>query len=241
MENNSSVQTENERRNRAGQLAGSVGIGVNILLAALKIVLGILSASVSIMADGFNNLSDAGSSLVTLVSFRIAAKPADRDHPFGHARIEYIASMVVSFLILLVGGELFISSAKAIFHQGETAALVITPVTLVALGISIVGKLGLGFFYQTIGKQADSQVLRASAADSFSDCLSTGAVLISSIVIKLTGFALLDAIVGIAVSILILVAGLKIFRETMDELIGIAPADDTIKAIEKIIEKYPDA
>ena len=228
-------------RERLGSLAGIVGIAGNLLLALLKLLVGLLSASVAIVADALNNLSDAGSAIVTLVSFKMAAKPADRDHPFGHARIEYIASMVVSFLILLVGSELFLDSVKKIFTPAGQTMGEIQTFTIVVLVFSIVGKFLLSAFYGSVGRELGSPTLKASSQDSLFDCISTAAVLICSIVIKFTGFYILDAIVGLGVSTLIFVAGIRILNETKNSLLGEAPVDETVSAIEEIVARYPEA
>jgi len=228
-------------RERLGSFAGLVGIIGNLLLALMKLIVGLLAASVAIVADALNNLSDAGSAIVTLVSFKMAAKPADRDHPFGHARIEYIASMVVSFLILLVGSELFIDSVKKLITPDALAAQEIGLFTLIVLGASIVAKLLLSLFYRSVGHELGSPTLKASAQDSLFDCISTSAVLICSIVVKLTGFYALDAIVGLGVSTLIFVAGIRILNETKNSLLGEAPVDQTVEAITEIVNRYPEA
>lgn len=232
---------EGAAREKLGGLAGLVGILANLLLALLKLVVGLLCASVAIVADALNNLSDAGSAIVTLVSFKMAAKPADRDHPFGHARIEYIASMVVSFLILLVGSELFLDSVKKIFTPAGQTMGEIQTFTIVVLVLSIVGKFLLSAFYGSVGRELGSPTLKASSQDSLFDCISTAAVLICSIVIKFTGFYILDAIVGLGVSTLIFVAGIRILNETKNSLLGEAPVDETVSAIEEIVARYPEA
>ena len=147
-------------RERLGSFAGLVGILGNLLLALMKLIVGLLAGSVAIVADALNNFSDAGSAIVTLVSFKMAAKPADRDHPFGHARIEYIASMVVSFLILLVGSELFIDSVKKLLSPEALAAQEISLFTLIVLGASIVAKLLLSLFYRSVGSELGSPTLK---------------------------------------------------------------------------------
>ena len=163
-------------RERLGSFAGLVGILGNLLLALMKLIVGLLAGSVAIVADALNNFSDAGSAIVTLVSFKMAAKPADRDHPFGHARIEYIASMIVSFLILLVGSELFIDSVKKLLSPEALVAQEISLFTLIVLGASIVAKLLLSLFYRSVGNELGSPTLKASAQDSLFDCISTSAV-----------------------------------------------------------------
>lgn len=227
-------------RKNYGTLSSIVGIIINLILAGIKIFAGIISSSVAIIADAFNNLSDSGTSVITLLSFKLSSKPADKEHPYGHARIEYIASMVVSFIILLVGAELLLDSGKTLIGLGETKQTEISTVTIVILAVSIVLKLWLGLFYRGIGKKIDSKVILAAATDSISDSFSTLAVLASSIVIKLTDWYFIDAIVGIGVSIPIIIAGLKILNETKDILLGEGPVDETVSAIENIVKDYPD-
>ncbi len=236
-----SNEENSHAREKLGSFAGLVGILGNLVLALLKLIVGLLAGSVAIVADALNNLSDAGSAIVTLVSFRMAAKPADRDHPFGHARIEYIASMIVSFLILLVGSELFIDSVKKLFSAEARTIGGIGIFTFIVLIASIVAKFLLSAFYRSVGKEVDSPTLKASAQDSLFDCISTAAVLISAIVVKLTGFYALDAIVGLGVSVLIFVAGIRILNETKNSLLGEAPVDQTVEAITEIVNRYPEA
>lgn len=237
---NSSNTTDLTVRKNYGTLSSIVGITVNFILAAFKMLAGLLSGSVAIIADAFNNLCDSGTSVITLISFKISSKPADKEHPFGHARIEYIASMIVSFIILLVGAELLLDSGKTLLGIGEAKNTDITNVTIIILGVSILLKLWLGLFYRKIAKTIDSTVIAAASADSFSDSFATAAVLASSIVIKITNWVILDAIVGIAVSIPIIIAGLKILNETKDILLGEGPVDETVKDIERIIAEFPD-
>ena len=229
-----------ETREAYGTFSSIVGMITNFILAAIKLLAGILSASVAIMADAFNNLSDAGSSLITLVSFKISSKPADRDHPFGHARMEYICSMVVSFLILLVGFELFTSSLGIIFDPESASPVKLDTVTVIILTASIVLKLWLGFFYKRMGNKINSSVLSATAADCFSDTVSTVAVLACAIIIHFTDLFIIDAIVGIAVSALIIIAGAKILNETKNALLGEAPVGEVVEGIREIAAKYPE-
>ena len=227
-------------RKSYGTLASVVGIIVNLILAGIKILAGLLAGSIAIIADAFNNLSDSGTSVITLLSFKLSSKPADKEHPYGHARIEYIASMIVSFVILLVGAELLLDSGKTLLGFSEAKDTFITNLTIVILSVSVFLKLWLGLFYRTVAKKIDSTVVSAAATDSFSDSLSTVAVLVSSVVIKFTGWTIIDAIVGIGVSVPIIIAGLKILNETKDILLGEGPVDETVNAIEKIVADYPD-
>ena len=227
-------------RKSYGTLARVVGIVVNIILSVIKIIAGAMAGSIAIIADALNNLCDSGTSVITLISFKLSSKPADKEHPFGHARIEYIASMVVSFIIMLVGAELFLDSGKTLLGLNEEAVTVITPLTIIILVCSILFKLWLGLFYRSIAKKIDSTVVAAAATDSFSDSFSTLAILASSIIIKFTGWYFIDAAVGIVVSVLIVIAGLNILNETKDILLGEGPVDETVEAIEKIVADYPD-
>ena len=219
-----------------GTLSGIVGIVVNLLLFAGKFIAGTVSGSIAITADAFNNLSDAGSSIVSLVSFRIAAKPADRDHPFGHARIEYIASMIVSFLILIVGFEVASDSVKKIVSREST--LVFSVLAVIVLSVSIAAKLWLALFNFRLGKKIGSDVMRATAVDSLSDTLSTAAVLAATLIFRFTGLDV-DAWVGIAVALFIFWAGVRILRETQNSLLGEAPVKEVTDAIDSIVSGYP--
>lgn len=228
-----------EVRERYGVFSSIVGIITNLILAAIKLIAGLLSFSIAIVADALNNLSDAGSSLISFVSFKIAAKPADKEHPFGHARIEYVSSMIVSFLILLVGFELMKNSVSGLFNK-EGAKLEITTLTYIILSVSIVLKLWLGLFYRKISKKISSSVVAAAAADSFSDCASTSAVLVSSIIVGLSGIWYIDSLVGLAVSVMIMIAGIKILNETKNSLLGEAPIQEVVDSIKHTVEKYPE-
>lgn len=208
----------NERA-RSGAVAGAVGIGVNAVLFAAKLLVGQLTASIAITADAFNNLSDAGTSLVTAAAFRMSGKPADRKHPFGHGRVEYVAGLVVSFAIMLVGVELFMTSVEKIFHpqpmQSNWAALAV-------LVGSVIGKLLLGLYFRRVGKRIQSAALLAAMTDSISDCAATAAVAVA-VVLHLLLDVHIDGIMGAAVAVLIFVAGVKTVGETLNPLLGQAP------------------
>ncbi len=226
-------------REKYGTFSSIVGIAVNFILAGIKMIAGFLSGSVAVIADAVNNLSDAGSSGVTFISFKIASKPADRDHPFGHARIEYVASLIVSFLILHVGLDLLIDSGSTIIGFSEASPVDVSLVTIIILSVSILLKLWLALFYRKIAKRIDSSVVKAASADSFMDSISTAAVLICSIIVWVTDFIILDAIVGLFVSGLILMAGIKILIETKNSILGEAPIESTVKSIEDVVKEYP--
>ena len=226
-----------EVRERYGLFSSVLGVVVNVLIATAKLILGLAIGSIAVVADAVNNFSDVGASIVSFVSFKIAAKPADRDHPFGHARIEYVCSMVVSFLILLVGFELLSESVTGLFEpeeRSDDASYVI----YIILGVSILFKLLLAAYYNRVGKRINSSVISASATDSLMDSASTLGVLVSSIVISLTGWWFVDSIVGILVSLMIFVAGLRILNDTKNSLLGEAPLDDIINDIKDIVSKH---
>ncbi len=219
-----------------GALSGGVGIVLNVMLTAIKLLAGVLSGSISIMADALNNLSDAASQVVSLISFKIAAKPADRDHPFGHARIEYIASMIVSFLILMVGVELLREALRGIFEPTE---VVFSNLTLIILGVSIAAKLWLFFFNRRLGRKISSSVMRATAADSLSDAAATSAVLVSALIARFFDIRT-DAYMGILVSVLIFVAGIRILNDTKNSLLGSAPDPEVVEGIRRICSEHSE-
>ena len=226
-------------RARYGSFASGVGIVVNVCLSLLKLLAGLLASSISVVADALNNLSDAGASVVSLVGFKIASKPADRDHPFGHARMEYIASMIVSFIILLVGAELFMDSVGALIKR-ESAETRIGILTLVILGASVLAKLWLAVFSLKIGKRIESTAVRAAGMDSLSDAASTSVILVSAVVIYFTDLYFIDSIMGALVSIIIIIAGVKILGETKNSILGEAPVEETVAGIRAITEEYDE-
>ena len=235
VKNREDVKNPTVRRSY-GTMVSVVGILANLLLSAIKLLAGLLSGAISVMADALNNLSDAGSQVVSLISFKISAKPADRDHPFGHARIEYVASMIVSFLVLLVGFELLKESVHKIFSPVDTE---FSTVVLVILAISVLVKLWLAFFNRTIGKKIQSSVICATAADSLSDAAATGAVLLSGVISRMTGIRT-DAYMGIAVAGLIFVAGIRILVETKNSILGSAPDPEVIEGIVALTAEYSE-
>lgn len=224
-------------RSAYGTMVSIVGIVLNLLLFGAKFLVGTLFGAVSIVADAVNNLSDAGSQIISLISFRISAKPADREHPFGHARIEYVASMIVSFLILYIGLDLLMESVNKIIHPQLPERSWIA--VWVLLG-SILCKLWLALFNRRIGKRIDSAVMRATAQDSLSDVFSTSAVLLATLILLLFPNVTLnlDAYMGVIVAALILVAGLKILNETKNSILGEAPGDEIVEKINSTVEKY---
>ena len=223
-------------RQKCGSAVAIVGILVNLLLAAFKLFAGILSGAISITADAVNNLSDAGSQVVSLITFKISAKPADREHPFGYARIEYVASMIVSFLILFVSISLFSESIQKIIEPTKTDYSILV---MVILAVSVLAKLWLFFFGRSAGKKLNSDVIRASATDSLSDAGATFAVLVSAIIAKLSGFDI-DGYMGVAVAIVIFIAGIKVLNETKNSILGSAPEPEVVEGIVKITLEYDE-
>lgn len=221
-------------REKYGILAASVGILSNIFLFIIKILTGLIFNSIAITADAVNNLSDAGSSVITLLAFKIAGKPADPEHPYGHARMEYISGMAVSFIIILLGLQLIGSSFEKILHP-ETVT--VSYLTYAVLIISILTKLWQGIFNRTVGKRIDSDALQATAADSLNDVFATSAVLISAIVYHFTSIPI-DGWMGMAVAIFITISGIKLVIETGDPLLGQAPDPQLIREIGQRITSY---
>ncbi len=223
-------------RHAYGVLMSIVGIVANLLLSAVKLVFGTLCGSISVTADALNNLSDAGSQIISLISFKIAAKPADRDHPFGHARIEYVASMIVSFLVLLVGVELMKESVSKII---EPVSASFDAAVMIVLAISVAVKLWLGFSGKRIAKKIKSSVISATASDSLSDAIATSAVLVSALISRFTGFDT-DAYMGAIVSVIILIAGIKILNETKNSILGSPPEPEVVESMVAITAEYPE-
>ena len=221
-------------RSACGKLAGFVGIICNILLFGGKLLAGLLSGSVSIMADAVNNLSDASSSVITLLGFKLAEKPADKHHPFGHARIEYLSGLIVAFLIMLLGAELVRSSFEKILHPEEVG---FTWFSAGILAASILMKLWLASFCRKLGTTIQSAALEATAADSRNDVISTGAVLSAGLLSKFFGWNI-DGLVGLAVAGFILFSGFDLVKKTMDPLLGEAPDPQLVKSIADRILSY---
>ena len=221
-------------RTRYGIVAGIVGIVCNTLLAIAKFLFGVMSSSVAVTADAVNNLSDSATSILTLVGFKLSSKPADRDHPFGHGRIEYICAFVVSFFVLLVGFEVAKTSFVRII-RGESAEFSI--IVAIGLAVSIFIKLWLSHFNKKLGRKISSSAMTAVAADSLSDALSTAVTLVSIIAAKFTKLPI-DGFVGILVSILIFKSGIGILKDTLTPLLGKAPDADLVKRVQDEVEAY---
>lgn len=221
-------------RNAYGILATVVGLICNVLLCAAKIAVGVLSKSMAILADGLNNFTDAGSSVVSMLGFRWANKPADKEHPFGHARYEYITGLIIAFIVLFLGVELIISSVEKITAGEKTVATVIM---MAVLAFSVVVKFGMFFYYRSVSRKIGSGSLKAAGADSLNDCISTIAILVCTVITYFTGVEL-DGYVGIAVALFIVFNGIKLIKETMSPLLGEKPAPSLVKKISEEICAY---
>ena len=233
-----SGDTENPAvRKSYGTLSGGVGIFCNLILCITKIAVGLLTASISITADGLNNLSDMGSSVITLIGFKMAGKPADKDHPFGHGRMEYMSAFIVAVLILLVGTELLKSSLGALiagdkFPDYSAAAIVV-------LAVSMLIKFWMYIFNRKLFKKVESGVFKATALDSFNDIMSTGAILLSvavSLCFKLSFN--LDAVMGLLVSLFILYSGFSTGRDTLNLILGNPPDKETVEEIKNTVLSF---
>ena len=221
-------------RRAYGTLCGAVGIGLNVLLFIGKFFAGQLSGSIAVTADAFNNLSDAGSSAVTLLGFRLAGKKPDPDHPFGHGRIEYISGLIVAGLILLMGVELAKSSFDKILHPEE---VIFSALALVILAVSVAVKLYMWHYNRRIGGKIRSAAMEATASDSLSDAAATSAVLLAMLIGRWTGLAV-DGYVGMVVALFILFSAYKAAKETLSPLLGQAPDPELVQHIRDIVEEH---
>lgn len=226
-------------RYRYGLLAGVFGILTNVVLFVMKIVFGLIAGSISVVADAVNNLSDAGSSGVTVVGFKLSNRPPDKEHPFGHARYEYITGLVVAFIVLIIGGTLLKSSIERIISPELIEASVWTAAVLV---ISIFLKTIQGMLYTDFGKAINSPSLSASATDSRNDVISTSLVLVSTVgaIFLPEIFSKVDSYLGIAVSLFIIVSGVKLVKETVDPLLGGVPDKELVAKIREKFKDYPE-
>lgn len=223
---------KDENRERYGMLSGFVGIACNILLCIAKFVIGTLTASVSITADALNNLSDAGSNIFTIGGAKLASKPVDKDHPFGHGRMEYISALIMSFLILLMGFELAKSSIEKIIHPNDIKfSLVSLFVLLLAIGV----KLWMAYFNNKLYKLSDNINMKAVVKDSLGDCIATSATIAAMLISHFTSFKRADGIIGIVVAVLIFISGINIVKEVIGSLLGKAPDRELVEQIEEIM------
>ena len=221
-------------RTKYGTLSSITGIIVNFILSIVKVVIGVISNSMSIISDGLNNITDAGSSVITMIGFKMSQKKVDNDHPWGHGRMEYISAFIVDMLIILVGIELFKSSVDKIINPTMPD---ISTVTIIILVIAIIAKLWLFVFYRKIAKIINSEAIKGNAYDSISDVISTFVVLLSAIVAKFANISI-DGYVSILVSIFILFTGFKALKETVDILLGTKPDPELVEGIEEFTKKY---
>ena len=222
-------------RDKCGRVAGAVGIVTNFLLFLMKIIVGTVFHSVSVTADAVNNLTDSGSSVVTLIGFKMASKPADEKHPFGHARIEYLSGVIVSFIVIFLGLQLGMSSIEKILTPEDNA---LTPVALVVLVISILAKLWQCLFYRKVGRMIKSESVEATSKDSRNDVIATSVVLLGAVITMLTGVNL-DGYMGAAVALFIVFSGVQLTISTADPLLGQAPEGELVQTITEKMLSYP--
>lgn len=222
-------------RDKCGRVAGAVGIVTNFLLFLMKIIVGTVFHSVSVTADAINNLTDSGSSVVTLIGFKMASKPADEKHPFGHARIEYLSGVIVSFIVIFLGLQLGMSSIEKILTPEENA---LTPVALVVLVISILAKLWQCLFYRKVGRMIKSESVEATSKDSRNDVIATSVVLLGAVITMLIGVNL-DGYMGAAVALFIVFSGVQLTISTADPLLGQAPEGELVQTITEKMLSYP--
>lgn len=223
-------------RSKYGYLSGFVGIIVNILLFGGKLIGGILSSSIAIIADAFNNLSDAGSSVITLVGFKMAVKPADNEHPFGHGRIEYISAFIISVIIIFMGVEIGKTSISKILHPKDVN---FSSLSLIILIVSVLVKLWLGLFNHKLGALINSETMKATAMDSLSDMISTTTVIVGILITKYLGVNI-DGYLGIIVALFILFSGISASKETINKLLGEAPDKEFINQISSVVLSHSE-
>ncbi len=224
----------NRVRTAYGVLASCVGIACNVFLFGLKLAVGLAVHSVSVISDAFNNLSDAASSVISFIGVKMASRPADKEHPFGHGRLEYIAALVVAFLVVEVGFSLFKSSIDKIFHP---EALTFSLISVLILTASITVKLWMSFFNRRLGNRINSSVMKATAADSLGDVITTSATILSLAVYGIWRINI-DGIVGLIVSVVVMIAGINIARDTLAPLLGEAVSPEVSSRITEFVESY---
>ena len=230
-------RSEEQTRSAYGKLCGIVGIFLNLLLFAGKFFAGLLSGSIAVTADAFNNLSDAGSSVVSLVSFRISEQKPDAKHPYGHGRIEYVAGLIISAVIIIMAYELIKDSVGKIIHPEETEWSVVVLVILIA---SILVKCYMAFYNARLGKRYDAAALRATAIDSLSDCVATTVVLLCTVLSHIFGWKI-DGYAGVLVGGFILLAGIRAAKEVINPLLGEPPEKEYVDSIEQLVLAFDPA
>lgn len=224
----------NKVREKVGYLGGIVGVIINLVLFILKLIIGLTLSSIAVMADAFNNLSDAASSIITIVGFKLANRPPDKEHPYGHGRIEYISALIVAFMVMLVGVQFIKSSISRII---DPKALVFNKPSFYILLVSIALKLWLSFFSRKLGNLINSNSLKATATDALGDVLTSSVVLLSLLISRFTGLTI-DGYIGLVVAVLIIYAGISLIKETISPLIGEAPNKELIDAIKTKVLSY---
>lgn len=233
IKNNEDISNE-KVRGKYIFLGGLVGILSNFLLFVIKLSVGLITSSIAIMADAFNNLSDAGSSIITIVGFKLSDKPADAEHPFGHGRIEYISALIVSFMVMLVGFQFVKSSLERIFNPID---IKFETIPFILLLISIFIKLWLSRFNKFVGNKIDSSALKAASADALGDVFTSSCVVISYLAAKFTSFPI-DGYLGTLVALFILYSGFSLTKETLNPLLGEAPDPELVQKIQDMVLSY---
>jgi cation diffusion facilitator family transporter len=233
IKDNSNVKDDTVR-NSYGVLGGIIGIVVNIILFIIKLSVGVIVSSIAIMADAFNNLSDAASSLITILGFKLSNKPADREHPFGHGRIEYLSALIVAFMVMLVGLQFIKSSFERIVNPSPVAFELVSFILLI---ISIFFKIWLSKFNKFIGEKINSSALKAASTDALGDVFTTTCVAISFLASKFTSFPI-DGYIGMFVALFIVYAGFNLVKDTINPLLGEAPDPELVESIERMVLSY---
>lgn len=227
-------QTNEEARMRLGIVSGRVGLVSNLLLFIIKLIAGTMSGSISIVTDGMNNLGDSASSLLTLFGFRAASKPADKEHPYGHERSEYITGLLISVIIIYVGIQFFTSSIQQILNPTSLNA---SPIVFALLVMSIIAKMMQGNFYRTAAKSIHSNTLHGAAQDSINDVYVTTIVLISAMVETFTGWQI-DGSAGALLSIIIVYSGIQVINDSINDLLGTRPSKEEIHEMKELLDQY---
>lgn len=224
-----------DERLGTGKVAGIVGIISNIVLFAVKVFIGIITGSVAVVADAVNNLSDAGSSVFVFVGYHLAGKPADKEHPYGHARMEYLCGLFISVIITVLGVELLRDSAEKLFSGGGNAEF--NTVSIIVMALTMAVKGGMAVYYRIMAKKINSQALHASSVDSLGDIFATGAVVLGMFISRYTG-PLTDAVLGCVIALYIIIMGIKLTKESSETLIGVAPDAKFVAGIAHEIRQY---
>lgn len=233
IKDNSNVK-DDKVRNSYGILGGIIGIIINVILFTIKLSVGLITKSIAIMADAFNNLSDAASSLITILGFKLSSKPADREHPFGHGRIEYLSALIVAFMVMLVGLQFIKSSFERIVNP---TSVTFELIPFILLFVSIFLKLWLSIFNKFIGERINSSALKASSVDALGDVFTSTCVAISFLASKFTSFPI-DGYIGMVVAAFIVYSGFTLVKDTINPLLGEAPDPELVESIEKMVLSY---